>query len=117
MSEQEPSFNINLGDTQFEMTRRNTFLYTFMGRAALYNHVFLKRDDLPPLEDGQILGTYLFQGALKEGLWERLLTTLQENSYPQYLNHAEVSQMDQDAYMQAAMSDLEKNDSVPEGWE
>lgn len=118
MSEREPVIGINLGETRFEMTRRNTFLYTFLGKAALYNHVFLKRDDLPETDDGQIMGTYLFEDALpKNGIWDRLKSTLQENDYPQYLNHAEASEVDIRAYMETVMSDLAKADGVPEGWE
>lgn len=114
----EPAFGINLGDTRFEMTRRNTYLYTFMGKAALYNHVFLKRDDLPPTEDGDILGTYLFQDVLpKNGIWDRLCNTLQENDYPQYLNHAAPSEGDKAAYMLSVTQDLQTTDTIPEGWE
>jgi hypothetical protein len=118
MSEKEPAIGINLGDTRFEMTRRNTFLYTFMGRAALYNHVFLKRDDLPQTDDGNIVGTYIFQGLTpNQEVWNRLENTLKENDYPQYLNHAEPSDGDIRAYIQTATSDLEKQSGLPEGWE
>lgn len=118
MSEKEPAIGINLGETRFEMTRRNTFLYTFLGKAALYNHVFLKRDDLPETEDGNIMGTYLFETALPQnGIWEKLKSTLQENDYPQYLNHAEASEVDIKAYMQTVMSDLDSTDTIPESWQ
>lgn len=117
MSEKEPAIGINLGDTRFEMTRRNTFLYTFLGKAALYNHVFLKRDDMPATDDGNIIGTYLFETALPQnGIWDKLKSTLQENDYPQYLNHAEASDTDIRAYIETVTKDLESTDTVPEDW-
>lgn len=117
MAEKEPVIGINIGETRFEMTRRNTFLYTFLGKAALYNHVFLKRDDLPETGDGNILGTYIFKDLTpNQEVWNRLESTLKENEYPQYLNHAEASEVDIRAYMETATSDLKNNDTVPEDW-
>jgi hypothetical protein len=113
--ENEPSIRINLGDKKFEMTRENSFLYTFLGRAALYNHVFLQRDDLPPVEGGQLTGTYIFEDLTRNGnIYARLAQMMQEKDFPQYLNHKEPAQCDMDAYMLAATRDL--SDTVPEEW-
>lgn len=109
--EQEPKFGINLGDTHFEMTRRNTYLYTFMGKMALYDHVFLKRDDIPRNADGNQLGTYLFKEALRKELWERLESTLLENKYPAYLNHEEPSESDKASFMLTVLKDI---DDIPD---
>lgn len=114
--ENEPSIRINLGEQKFEMTRENSFLYTFLGRAALYNHIFLKRDDLPQREDGNITGTYLFKGIMPDnGIFDRIAEKMHEGEFPLYLNQPRVSQCDVDAYMSAVMKDLE-GDSFPEDW-
>lgn len=115
-SEREPSININLGNTNFEMTPHNSSLFTFLGRAALYNHIFLVRDDLPPLPEGQLNGTYLFEGLLRnKNIYSRLEQMMTEKQYPMHLNALEAPECDVDAYIRTASNMI--GDTVPEGWE
>jgi hypothetical protein len=66
MSEQDPSIRINLGEEKFEMTRDNSSLYTFLGRAAIFNHIYLIRDEVPVDEEGNRTVTYLFRSLLSD---------------------------------------------------
>lgn len=114
--DKEPSININLGNSNFEMNRENSFLYTFIGRAAL-NHIFIKRDDLPQPEDGNITATYLFRDLMpNKDVFDRIASLMQDKEFPQFLNQKDIPQCDVDAYMRTATQDL-SGDTIPEGWE
>lgn len=125
MSEHEPSIGINLGQTHFEMTRDNSFLYSFIGRAALFNHIWIKRDDLQPPEDSAMTqSTYLFENLTftdpeRAEQWARtyglLVLRMTELDYPLFLNQKAPAECDINAYI-ATTSHGEDLDHVPEGW-
>jgi len=108
--EQEPSMHIGFPDgVEFEATRDNTILFTFMGRLALYNHVFFIRDE----EKGQ--GSYLFN---LHPSFNEVSEYMLENNYPAHINMREVAQCDVDAFSSMihkdAVSELENG--VPGDW-
>jgi hypothetical protein len=124
--ENDPTIGINLGETHFEMTRDNSFLYTFLGKAAIYNHIWLKRDDLPPTgDDSLVQSTYLFENMTyadkeREQRWAQiygaLVLRMTELEYPLYLNQARPADCDVNAYVAANVQN-DDFDHVPEGWE
>lgn len=126
MSEQEPSININLGKTNFEMTRQNSFLYTFIGRAALFNHVWLKRDDLPAMQDESLVqSTYLFENMTFEqeerrehwdNVYSRIIEQMNQLQFPMYLNMPAPSETDVNAYIGATMQN-DNLDHIPDEWQ
>lgn len=115
--ENEKSININLGDTRFEMTRDNSRLYTFVGRAALYNHIYIVRDDLGKTQEGNDRITYLFEDLLKRGnpeVYSRLEQAMVQYAFPMHLNETTPATVDVESYIKAASMDLA--DTFPEDW-
>lgn len=105
--ESEPFANINLpnGD-KVEMTRQNSSIFTFMGRLAVYNHVYYSGET----EEDRPFYVFSFVGGYKD-----LFKHMKKNHYPAHLNLDEVSSTDIEAYERAALSDL--GDTIPDGWE
>lgn len=102
--EQEPKATIRVNGQEFEARRDNTSLFRHLGKAAIFDHVFL--------QTGENEGAYIFNGI--KG-YDDLSAYMMANGYPMHVNLPEASPLDQDAYMRQATSDL--SDTVPEGWE
>lgn len=114
--ENEPAFNYKYDGVERQMRRDNTRLYTFFGRLALYNHVFTTFDreaDDEPKEDQR--GLYIYQATLP-AQYTRLEEFIVENSFTQYLNLPEVSEMDQASLHRVLASDLHNTNTIPEDW-
>jgi len=117
MNEQESTIGITLGGEKFEMTRRNSRLYTFVGQAALYNHVYLVRDDMEPNEEGAPYVTYLFEDILKRThaeTYDKITHAMGHYAFPMHLNELEPPECDIESYIKTAMQD--SRDDVPEDW-
>lgn len=98
---------ITLDKEPFQMTRRNTMLFTHIGEAALYDHVFFSKGET---EDGW-RGAYLWKN---HPSYEQLVDFMVNHAYPLRLNNVEAAQCDQDAYWSSQLSDLDKG--IPEDW-
>lgn len=85
--ENEPRVNLRLQGNETLGHRGNLRLYTFLGKLAVYDHVFYTGQ-----EDNSC---YIF--SFVEG-YEELRDHMLEENYPAYLNQTEVAQVDLDAY-------------------
>lgn len=107
--EQEPSMKIGFPDGEFDATRENTSLFTFMGKLALYNHVFFVKDE----EEG--IGSFLFS---LHPSYKEISDYMVEHQYPSHINLQEVAECDMDAYEdmihEYTAPDLEGG--VPDEW-
>ena len=113
--ENEPKLNLNLGDGRtFEMNADNSTLYTFAGKLAMYNHVFLVTGESE--DDGMTIGTYVFHHA---EAYNPLASFMVQYDFPMVLNRRDVPQCDLDAYgryIDQVAGSEEVPDTLPEGW-
>ena len=108
--ENDPILELNIGDTTFEMTRLNSSLFTFLGEAAIYNHVFLVHEQ----EETRAVGTYVWS---HHEAYNGLAGFIVEHSFPMHLNMLQVADCDVDAYDNAIASQMsDVGDSFPEDW-
>jgi hypothetical protein len=109
--ENEDKLVIGLNGEDFEINRRNTSLFTFIGRNAIKNHVFLVLEDNP---DGTVEGTHIWEEFM-EMAYIALENHIIRHDYPQHLNLNDVSQIDEDAFERAVSAQFrDLSDYVPE---
>lgn len=104
-NEDAPSLNFN--GKRYELGRDNTALYTYLGKYAYLNHVFVDLQQEPPLY------TYAFA---EDELYQQLRDLVEREQYPQMLNQNDPQECDLSAYAQRHMTDLEAATGVPEEW-
>lgn len=105
--EDEPAIRVNFGEYEFEATPDNTTLFRFVGRLALYNHVFM----LTGPDEGA--GAYLFN---QNSHYKEFEDYMIENNYPLHDNLRDVAQHDLDAFDSAIKQGLSGLDHVPDDW-
>lgn len=104
---EEPFIRLNVGDKSYELTRDNTTLHTFLGKLAVFNHLFYSDEHNQEVREA----FYLFSDI---EVFPQLEEYVRENDYPAVINQTEVSSVDQDAYIRQATRDF--GDHVPEEW-
>ena len=92
-----------------EATRDNTMLYTYLGAQAIYNHIFVVKDD----EGAQAGGAYIFSDLPVFG---EIRDYMQRNDFTQYLNMRDVAECDKQAYERHIKKLCGNLDTVPEEW-
>lgn len=108
--EDEPTLNLSMGEKIFEMNRRNASLFTFIGKLATHNHIFLVHE----IEENRAFGTYVWS---HHEAYEDLSNFLVEHDFPVHLNMLEVASCDLEAYdnsIQLNTADLDKG--IPTDW-
>jgi len=106
--EEEPVIRVSFGESEFEATPDNTTLFRFVGKLALYNHVFMLTD---PEES---TGAYLFNQHPYYAEFEEYMIT---NKYPLHDNLRDVAQCDLDAFENMVKENLKDiEDYPPEDW-
>lgn len=101
---------IDLGGEDFEVTRYNTHLYTFMGSIATRNHIFVITGE----DDDCVSGVYVWEMFQPEA-FNRLRSHLDQHKYPQYLNLNEISDLDEQSFEAAVKRQVGTiGDFVPE---
>jgi hypothetical protein len=102
MSENLP---IGINGEDFEVTRHNTSLFTFLGANAIKNHVFMVIKDNG---DGSCEGTHVFRSFMPEA-YDALAAHIIEYNFPQHLNLNDVAEIDEDAFSGAVRANAEKD--------
>lgn len=119
MSEQDPTLNLNMGDERFELTHRNTTLYTFLGRTAIgdmefenesANHVFVQ---LGENERQQPRGMYFFERF--HPVYQDIAAFAIKHSFPIVGNQRRVPECDLKAYLNHVEAEQEKFHASLEG--
>lgn len=101
--ENNPCVILQYDGGEFEARPDNSHLYTFMGRLALYNHVFCF-----DVQDGEVQQSfYIFQSVDTDG-YNELEKYMIDNYYPAHLNLREVSGNDASAHERATFKALER---------
>jgi len=110
MSEQEPSFNIEVGGKDYEMLQSKTTLYRHLGAQAL-DHFFLRHGEI---ENGIQTGTRFFREIFAEDSFDTTSTFMLQNGYESHLNIHEPSDDDLEAYVRFSNRGEETPDWLPE---
>lgn len=90
-----PTMRLTIRDREYEATPENTSLFRFMGKLAMFDHIFLATDEHPDGEDTPIGGLYIFRDI---DLFDDIEDFMLEHDYPMHLNLREVAQCDYDAH-------------------
>ena len=106
----EPAMNLRINGAEFKATRDNTSLFTFFGRRALYDHIFIQTGSE---DNSTVYGAYIFSNA--EGYVD-MVDYMVTNEYPQHVALREVAECDIKAFDQSQLGDLRETDTIPEDW-
>jgi len=102
---------IALNGKDFELNRRNTSLFTFIGANACKDHIFIV---LGENDDGTCEGTYIFQEFMEQG-FIAIENHIIAHDFPQHLNLNDVSKIDEDAFERALSAEFnDLSDYIPE---
>lgn len=105
MNENEPVARLNLPNGEvFEAKRESAHLYTFLGKYALYNHVYCF-----DIQDNEVQQAFYIFDFIQG--FDELASYMVENDYPLMLNQLEPTKGDMEAYERAVLKDI---DSRPE---
>lgn len=92
------------------MKPENSSLFTFMGRLAMYDHVFLTTNP----DEG--VGTYIF--ASFNEAYQPLAEAMIDQEFPAHINLTDVADCDKSAFENMLRHSLEDvSDFVPDEWE
>lgn len=108
----DPGMKLNLeGGGEFEATRENTSLFTYLGHYACYDHVFVQMHE----EDQVMVGTYIFN---MHPAYPQVMAYMIENCYPMHLNLLQPAQCDEDAFNRMIRNDVENDldNGLPGEW-
>lgn len=106
-----PEMKLHMANGEFVATPVNTTLFTFLGRLAMYDHVFLQTGEET---EATIVGTYVFN---QHPVFREMAEFIMEQNYPMVLNRIEVPDCDVAAFnrmVEQSTGDLDGG--VPEGW-
>lgn len=117
-SESESSeglLHASINGEEYEIGPNDASLFTFIGKRALYDHVFIQLDE----EDGgKVTGVYVFS-SLRPAVYELMRDHMMDYDYPLHLNLQEVADCDVAAYdsmVDDEMTDLEQINTIPTEW-
>lgn len=106
--EKDPSMVITTKDGEFEATRENTIIFRFLGKLAMYDHIFFVRD----MDEGK--GTYLFN---QNPSYDKIADFMMDNDYPAHINQLRVPECDIQAFDNMIKKEAAEADSgIPESW-
>lgn len=109
MSELEPLIVAVINGNEYEMTRQNSRLYTFLGKAA-FTHIFIEVQS----DEKVSTGIYLFEQIIPDE-FPKLAGYMAANQYPMHLNEVNVPEGDIDVlqrHLTASDGDLD----IPDDW-
>lgn len=111
----EALMRVTIGDEEYEIGPDQASLFTFLGKRAMYDHVFLQ---LNQDDDGTATGAYVFS-SLRPAMYEEMRDYMMDYDFPLHLNLREVAECDIAAYddmVDRETKDLEDVDTVPAEW-
>lgn len=121
----EGLIRVTVGDEEYEIGPDRASLFTFLGKRAMYDHVFIQLDkDDDDTDDDDIgrgktiTGVYVFS-SLRPTMYEQMRDYMMDYDFPLHLNQREVADCDIAAYddmVDREMADLEDVDTVPNEW-
>lgn len=108
MNENDPRLRLTMNGQEFDCTRDNTSMFTFIGHLAIYDHIFVLTDE----ETNS--GAYLFKENQKA--WQDMASFIIEYQFPMHLNMTEVAQCNIDAFEHTMFADVRSANTFPEDW-
>lgn len=107
-----PAMRLTIGENrEFESTPFNTTLFTYLGRLACYDHVFIQTGDE---NDTTMVGTYVFN---THPVYPDMSAFMIEHDFPLMLNRVEVPDCDVEAWQRMVAQQVDDLDQgIPEGW-
>jgi hypothetical protein len=109
----DPSLHLRIGeDSELVLTPENTSLYTHIGEAAMYDHVFVQTGE----GEEQSTGMYIFR---HNDAFQSIKKHMKRHRFPLHLNNQDVAACDADAFervIERSTEDLEALGHVPEEW-
>lgn len=110
--EEMPTMKLNMAEgREFDSTPLNTTLFTYLGRLACYDHVFIQTGDE---DDATMVGTYVFN---THPVYPEMTQFMLENNYPMVLNRIEVPDCDVDAWQRmVAQQTDDLEGGIPDSW-
>ena len=112
MTEKEPQINLDLGSQQFELRRDNSELFHYMGKLAVWNHVFVESTK----EDGKRTGTFIPSGFIGEEVFNGIALAMVKLEYPSHLNQREVAEGDVEIITGILSRDIKDIDTERPEW-
>ena len=106
--EDEPRLPIHIGEVGIEATRLNSKVYTFLGRLAVYDHIFIISEI-----DGKAYGTHIWKHF---PVYQAMLKFMTDNNYPAELNSIQVEACDYQEYVRTHTGDLDNIEKAIAGW-
>lgn len=107
-----PVMKLTIGENrEFDATPLNTTLFTYLGRLACYDHVFIQTGDEDPRT---MIGTYVFN---THPVFPDMTEFMVEHNFPMILNRIEVPDCDVEAWQRMVAQHADDLDQgIPEGW-
>lgn len=95
--EEEPIMELTINDERIELTRDNTSLFTHIGAAAMFDHVYVVISYDPPRS------TYIPSTA---GAYPQIVRYMRENHYPRHEDLTDASDADKEVLIEFWTRDL-----------
>lgn len=108
----EPAMYLTFCGEEYEVTRDDAALFMYMGKLALYNHIFIALEVDEDDEDAPA-EAYIF--SMNEQ-YEAVRDFMMDNDYPMHANLRYVADCDLDAYDEMIKRAVKDIDTVPEEW-
>jgi hypothetical protein len=105
----EPRIKFTFGGQELEGTRENTYLYTFMGELACYDHVFIVSTE----DDGSNSGHYLWNS---NSTFNEVAEYMLDKEFTVHLNLPNISDMDREVFEEFHYKDI-RSSNFPPDWE
>jgi len=104
----EPQAKIVTNNGEYLLNRENSALFTFMGRLALYDHIYYCDTEEPDINS-------FFIFSFTQG-FKKLSKYMMDNSFSAHLNMIEVGSGDVDAYIRSSLADIKATNYIPDSW-
>ena len=109
MPDEDDFFEVVVDLERIHCDRYNTCAFTYFGKLAIYNHVYIDPD--PDREDGTAF--YTFRG---EKGYNYMVDKIARLKFPAYINLSDVEEEIVDMYVQAQAIDLDSTKGIPKEW-
>jgi folate-binding Fe-S cluster repair protein YgfZ len=101
VNDNQNTFTVTLNGEDFECNNSNTYLFTFAGKLAVKNHIFIMTGET----DKNIIGVYIWE-TIQQGVFDQLRAEIEQRAYPQMLNLTRISEVDEKAFERAIDKDI-----------
>jgi hypothetical protein len=106
----DPILHIDLGDDrELDLGPDNTSLFTHVGEAAMYDHIFVQTGE----QETGLSGMYIFR---HNEAFKAIKKHMIRNRFPLHLNQQEAAECDVSAFDRALERAMDDTDYLPDDW-